>query len=142
MTDDKVVPMWTLALPLKGLHREEIATRVLDYLNEAVMHYRADDLYVMLKQLELAVETGLDILQEHAVKALQDSLAEGEKHTERLGHQVELRTVVRGKDDYGPKVRELISQQKAELKAAQAQAVVEKEVTLAPRETTIAVKLI
>ena len=109
----------TLTLPLHTLNKGEIESGVEEWLNNALEVHNHDDLYVYLKQAELAVSSAVEKLQSSAFNAISARFG-GAMSGEILGHEVTLSFP--SKKIYPAKIEQLEAQQKLELKAAKAQA--------------------
>ena len=108
---EKVLP-----LPLKGLDRSEIESRVESWIAGALEVTSSAELYVYVKQMEFAVRLAIERLKEPAFDAIGRHLG-GAMEGGLLGHKVRLsypREWI-----YSERIAALKERQKLELKSAE-----------------------
>lgn len=127
-----------LAFPVHIMGKAEIEQTFLANLNTALSQVTAPQLYLALKQIEYAVEVGLNNLKPVAVEAFR-AVADGKKSADIGGHRVEVKDLF--DYNYGDEYNERKEKQKAELAVLKAQAEAAEIVVKTPRTTTIAVTL-
>lgn len=106
----------TLQLPLISLTKTAITGEVENWLNGALESHPADELYILLKQMEFAVEEAMERLKKAAFNSAGERF-KGEAKGEILGHGVKL--VGSSEWVYSAALQEFVERQKKELKVEQ-----------------------